>query len=712
MDEPTTIRARRALEPGRGPSWRDHAGRAAFDLAELEQLIEDCETQPEWRERAATCCAYYDGKQLDAEQLEKLRQEKIKPRVTNLIFGVVNGVLGEEVKSRADPRIEADDDESADVRDVLNMRLKEAQRETWADLAISTAYAGMVKAGIGWVDVDRNADPLDYPYRVEEVHRDEVWWDWRAKDILLRDARWIVRRRWQDLDELVAKIPEHRRVLMAMSNNYTDYLVPGMDDDVIDNAVLRERRLWNTVRRSEWFDSGRRRVKLYEIQYRVPADAIVLHLGPTRRVLYDERNPLHVQFVNAGVKVTRSVTTQVRRCLFAGPHRLWDIGTTRRNFSLIPFQAFRDDQDKVPYGLVHGMLDAQDEYNDRRLKIQWLLKARQILVDNDALDTTVNTLEDLSDEAGRPDMMLVLNAMRRNANAVRVEQNLSLQREQMEVMQDAKQLVQDVPRVYSSMLGSAPSGVTSGVANSLLIEQGQVALAEMNDNYRMARRAVYEALVDLLIEDHSQPDMQVVIGKAEARRVIVLNTFDEQGLPVNHVADAAVRVGMSDVPTSPAYRAQRQAQVANIIGALQGNPQAVAVLTPLFIEDSGLDNAKAVADDIRRLTGLPTAEDRQAMEQQRQAQQQQQAAAAEMQGRLANAEVASKEAEAAKKGAEAQLTAAKAAEAGVAAQRGAAELAGYQPPPGPVERAQQMREQAAADEDALIQQAIAEAMQA
>jgi len=369
------------------------------------------------------------------------------------------------------------------------------------------------------------------------------------------------------------------------------------------------------VRSNEWLDSMRQRVRLYEVWYKVPAYAVVLRMGPTRVILYDSKNPLHQQAVARGlVKVERVLTRQVRKAIFAGPYRLTDEGTTRRNFPYVPFFAFRDDQDSSPYGLIEGMIAPQDEYNERRLRIQWLLKARQILVDNDALDAKYNNYEDLADEAQRPDMVLVRNAARRNANGVEIMSNFSLQKEQVEVMQDAKNLIQDVSGVYPVQMGQAQSGVTAGVAIAGLVEQGIVAMGELNDNYRNSRRMVFENLMDLIVDDHSAAELRVMIGEASSRRVVVLNTFDPQGMPVNMVKDAPIRMGMSDVPNSPAARMQQQTQISEIIKSLGNMPQAVAVLVPPFLESSALDTEtrRQAAEDFRKVMGLPAGGDKQA----------------------------------------------------------------------------------------------------
>jgi hypothetical protein len=195
----------------------------------------------------------------------------------------------------------------------------------------------------------------------------------------------------------------------------------------------------------------------------------------------------------------------------------------------------------------------------------------------------------------------------------------------MDVMADAKQLIQDVPGVYGSQLGQQASGVTSGIANSLLIEQGAVAMADLNDNYRHARRMVFELLVDEIIADHTDADLRMTIGTGSSKRVVVLNTFDQEGNVINDVRDANMRVGLGDVPATPAYKMQQQQNIATIIGALgQASPQAVAVLAPSFIENTDLPDRKERADDLRRMTGMPTAQDRKAAEEQQAAQQQEQ----------------------------------------------------------------------------------------
>lgn len=619
-----------------GPKTFDQAGAGAFSLTRLERLVADVDNQPNWRMRADLAHAFTDGKQFTPLQDAALIAEGMPDvRPTNLIGRVVRSICGSEAKARTDIKVEADDDETADVCDVLNAGMKEAQRETYADMAVSEGYFGQVVAGISWVEVAESSDPLGYPDRVSAVHRSEMFWDFKATDVIARDARWQCRIRWADLDELQAAMPKHRELLKNVSNGWSSLMTFDTLDleegrRAIVDAQNNETR-WSTYRRrSDWYDSSRKRVKLYEVWYKVPAMGIILHLSPTRRLLFDPQNRMHVMAVaSRKVPVTRELTTQIRMSLFAGPHRLQDKGTTRRDFPYVPFFAYRDDEDLSPYGLVEGMISPQMEYNARRIRINWLLRARQLILDSDALDKKANTLKDVADQINRPDLTVVLDANRINKGegAFRVGQNLELQKEQIEVMQDAKQLIQDVPGVYGSQLGQAASGVTSGIANSLLIEQGAVAMGDLNDNYRHSRRKVFELLLENQVNRLKNSQLQMMIGRGSAKRVIVLNQWDAKTeTMVNNVADAPVRVGLGEVPNTPSFRMQQQQQIATIIQALAGSsPAAVSVLAPSFIEATDLPDRMERADDLRRATGIPTAGDRKAAQANEQAQQQEQA---------------------------------------------------------------------------------------
>lgn len=679
---------------------RDYAKRnsGGMGLFELERLLSDMENEPAWRPEADKCADYYDHKQSTAEQIERARQTG-EPLITvNLIQRTVNGALGQEAKTRLNWKVEADTQAFADVAAVQNERMHEAQRETAVNTAISEAYKSQLITGIGWVEVSRNPDPLAYPYRVVPVHRNEVFCDWRAKAPDKSDARWIVRKRWVDIEEAITAMPQFRDIFEVGCHS-------GPITDVLARTMLTSRERFDAIhdiRRAfrrheeEWLDnSNRKRVCFYSVYYRQPSEQVALAYG-TRRVKFNAKNPLHQVLVqNGAAKLLKGPSHTIRHAMFAGPYRLFDVELPGRRFPLVPFVCYSCDDDGSPYGLVHGMIGPQDEFNKRRSRLMWLLSAKQVFVDNDALDPKWNTFAQVATEVMRPDAFFVLDANRRNANGLVINSNLGLQREQAEVMADAKQLIQDVPGLYNALLGNNKDGATSGVALNNLLDQSINSLGETTDNYRSGRLGVGELLCELIAEDLGSPNMSVEVGTGQRRRTVVLNAISpETGLPFNNVEDSATRVALSDVPQTQAYKAQQQLQLANMIGQVGNDPVARPILVAAMLETSDLEHGPAYAKWIRNQMGIPDPNDmgddeKIAQEQQQKAAQTQQAQ--QLQQAAVAAELKEKEAGAAQKASAAQLNQARAYEVAMNAQ---------------IAQQQAM----AANEDALVLEAMQEAL--
>lgn len=674
---------------------RDKATGDGMSLSDLERKLKDIQSQPEWRDKSDLCMAYMDGKQLSGARLAQLEETGEPKTVVNLIQRTINGALGNEAKVRLDWKADADTDAFGDVAQVVGERLHEAQRETWADMHISEAYKSQLGAGIGWTEVNRNPDPLGYPYRVECVHRNEVWWDWRGRLMDVNSGNWVCRQRWTDLDEAQQWMPQFKDIfeLGLNSGPLTDSMLTRIASSRTFEEMQSTRRSFNRFE-EEWLDnSNRRRVRFYDVHYKKPKQVVALISGTTRR-LFNPRNPIHQALVQRGMgQLVKGPSFEIRRAMFAGPFRLFDVATKLRRFPLVPFWCYRDDEDATPYGLIHGMIAPQDEYNERRSRLRWLLRASQIFVDDDALNQQFNTFKDLALEVMRPDGVFVLNHERKNVNGIRVERNLELAQEQVTVMQDAKQLIQDVPGLYAALLGSGSDGASSGVALNSLVEQSITSLGETNDNYRYGRRGVGEALSDLIVEDLSGPELHLMVGTGKKQRVVVLNTFTPEGLPLNQVEDTTVKIGLSDIPSTASHRQQQQQTIMTGLQGVGNDQIARAVLIPAFIESTDLENRDHYAKWARQKYGVPEPGegDDQALEK---AKEQQAGQMQQLQVRGITAAVAKKEADAATAQAKAAHTGAQA----TSQQIQNAQAMQPTPPPQP-------------SQEDLISQALAEAGQ-
>lgn len=575
------------------------------------RIVEELRDQPSWRAEADKACDYYDGNQLRADTVEELERLRLPPIINNLIQPTIDVVLGLEAKMRTDWRVVPDSEEWTDVAEAQSQKLFEAERETRADRACSDGYASQIKAGIGWTEVARNSNPFAYPYRVSNIHRREIWWDWTKRDPDLSDCMYVVRRRWYEREMLENFFPDKKDVILAATSGWPADLEFASRRETNYARDMAEAMRW-PVEDYEWHDLQHRRVCVYEVNYRVFTRGHVLKLPDGRTVELDMNNPVHVVAVGTGkLKPVAGVYTKMRRALWCGPIKLSDKPCQTDKYNYIPWWGYTEDMTGAPYGLIRSMISPQDEVNARAQKMLWMMAAKRVTMDSDALKLTANSIEDVLAELSRPDAVVVLDEQRKNRDqsAFNVDDNLELSAQQFQVMQSQVQMLQQVRGIFNAMLGRE-DGARSGIAINSLVEQGMTVMAELNDNARHARRAVGERLLDLINADLAGQQVTVVAGEGKRARTIVLNEpmQDERGMPMlkNAVQKSSTKVSLTDVPSTPAYRAQQLTMLTEVVKSMP--PPAQAVMAPVIMEMTDIPDRREHADMMRKAMGTPPAQ--------------------------------------------------------------------------------------------------------
>lgn len=606
---------------------RQHRGQ--FTQTQLLNLMGDIDGQPDWRTDANRCCAYYDGDQIPPQVAAVLEERGQPVECQNLIAPAIDSVLGTEAKTRSDLRVEAnyENDDMEKLAEALNAEFYTVCQEMRIDRVRSDAYAGQIKAGLSWVEVRRNPDITGPRYIAEQINRNEVDWDWLSKKPDLRDARWVRRRRWIDLDEAVMLFPQRAETLKNAVGTWDTFDdIERIDGDDVDlRSGWEERQTWSR-NEAEYLSTSRDRIMLYVIYYRVYERIPMLALPTGKMVEYDKNNIAHAVAVASGrVKVEMRLVSFVRESWWAGPYHLGDrpCDAPQGMFPLVPFWGFRKDQSGIPYGLVSRMISAQNSYNFRHLKVTWLLQASQVIMDSDATNMTA---EQVRKEANRPDGVFVLNADRKNktkaADALQINRDSSVSAQQMQVMEYDRQNIQDCAGIYSSYMGQDTSGVVSGIAVSNLVEQSSTTLAEINDNYTMACNALGELVLNYLLEDLKQKtSYTIVVNRKDKRRrkVVTINTQGDDGKITNDISRLDARIVLAPIDSTPAYRAQLADRLIGIIQKLP--PQAQSAVIDLVLELVEIPNKDEFIDRVSRALGTQdpqymTDEEKQASQQQ------------------------------------------------------------------------------------------------
>lgn len=606
------------------------AEKGGFTVNQLLSLIGAIDSIPDWRNPAQLCCDYYDGDQIDANTKNILEERGQPVIVNNLIAPVVDYILGMEAKMRTDLLLSADDDEGEQLRDALQEKFKDAWRLARGDRANAEAYASQIKAGLGWVEVSRNSDPFSGgPYKIRSIRRDEVWWDWTSEEGDCSDARWILRKRWLDIDDAKANFPDHADVIQNSVDQWSEFV--DLDSfEATDTGLLagyHDYQSWDR-KESEWLNINRRRILMQTVYYKVWRRGYVIDLPNGRVIEFNPNNVAHCVAVSTG-RVQKRVATwaKVREAWFVGPHRIIDRPSSAPDgyYPLVPFFGYRKDRSGEPYGIISRMMSAQDEINVRRMKLTWLLQAKRIIADADA---TNMSRQRLAEEVEKADGYIELNPERRNKKtideALQVQQDFNVASQQFQVMQDAMQQIQDCAGVYSAQLGQE-SSASSGVAINSLVEQGSTTLAEINDNYHYSRTRVADLLMAFLIEDlANKNNITVTVNKEDAfkRKQVVLNASADDGTMTNDVKRWKGHITQAPIQNTPTYRAQMAMQLTNLVGALP--PEIQVATLDMVIELMEIPNKQEIIDRIRKVANIPKAEEDMTPEELQAAQQQQQ----------------------------------------------------------------------------------------
>ncbi|MGF1727064.1 portal protein [Photobacterium nomapromontoriensis] len=607
------------------------------DQSKLLEIMADIDAQPDWRSSANKADAYYDGDQMEAEVLKTLKERGQPITVQNLIKPAINAVLGMEAKTRTDLLVVADDpDEQMELlAEAINAEFVDACRLGRLDKARSDAYASQIKAGIGWVEAYRNPDPFGAKYKISNVPRDEVFWDWLSTESDLSDARWLMRRRWIDSDELITLMPHKAEVITNAVNNWHNFVdvdhMEGLDPNLANG--YKEYQSWSRSD-SEWLSANRKRIRLQVIYYRSYERKPVIELSDGRVIEYLPNNLAHATAVGMGkVQMRLAQISRITETWYAGPHHLGDraCSAPQGMFPLVPFFGYRKGASGEPYGMIAGSISAQDEVNFRRSKLTQLLQSPLVIMDEDA---TNMSRQRVMEEVEKPGGVITLNPQRRNQKSMnevfQVRRELDVASQQFQVMQDSMRHVQDVMGVSPSFLGQE-EGQKSGVAIANLVEQGATTLAEINDNYRFSCQLVGELILGYLLEDMKQrKNAPIVINRDDKlkRKTVVINEETPEGMN-NDISRMRAHIALAPIQQTSAYKAQLAERMMQTTASLP--PQVQSAVIDLVLELTDVPNKAEFMERVRGALGVGkdpedmTAEEQQAKQAQQQLEQEQQA---------------------------------------------------------------------------------------
>lgn len=586
---------------------------------EYDEIFEEIENQPRWRAVADKESDYADGNQLDSELLKRQQELGIPPAVEDLIGPALLSIQGYEATIRTDWRVTPNGDPGGqDVADAINFKLNQAERESKADRACSAAFQSQITSGIGWVEVSRDSDPFQFPYRCKKIHRNEIHWDMKATEPDLSDARWLRRQRWLSPDRIALVFPEKKEMILAAGKHGSQWwqdetlTFEGGDGTGLENA-WNEGRSW-TMQEDRWYNPNSKELCVAELWYRRWVRVPVIKTPNGRVVEFDESNMQHAIAVASGTaEVTQATIARVRRAYWLGPHKLHDGPTpyAHRHFPYVPFFGFTEDATGIPYGYVRSMKYAQDSLNSGLSKLRWGMSVVRAERTKGAVAMTDSQFRK---QIARPDADIVLDAahMQQPGARFEIKRDYQLTDQHYQMLNDNRSSIERVSNITSGFTGKSGTA-TSGLQEQTQVEQSNQSLARIMDNFREARSLVGELLMSMIIRDIGEKQTEVVIeGDAiTADRQVTLNAPEVDPATGTHylsndINRTRLMVSLEDVPSTNSYRAQQLQALTEAIKPLPAEYLSAAI--PFLTQLMDVPFKRDLVEAFRSVGQTPTPE--------------------------------------------------------------------------------------------------------
>lgn len=584
---------------------------------------------------------FYDNIQWTAEDTQTLRDRGQMPLVYNVISSSINWVIGTEKRGRTDYKIlprRKDASKPAERKSQLLKYLSDVNRTPFHR---SRAFEDCVKVGIGWVEDGVQDDDDGEPVFTRYESWRNILWDSACTEKDLTDCRYIFRTKWVDLDIAEAMFPDRIGLLRESASDGDHYGLDNQGDDAMDSQEL-EREQYSSSRSINGA-ARRDRVRLIECWFREPKMVKRISGGDfAGEVVENDKSlaPGHREDVDAGrAVVVEKTMMRMHVAIFTSQGMLYYGESPYRHnqFPFTPMWCYRRGRDGMPYGMIRGMRDIQQDINKRASKALHILSTNKVIMDEGAVDD----LDEFREEVSRPDAIIV----KKTGKEININAERELAAPHLELMSRSISMIQTQSGVTDENMGRS-TNATSGRAITARQEQGSLATAGIFDNLRFAVQVQGEKQLSLVEQYFSEEKEFRITNMRGTPEYITIN----DGLPENDI----VRTKADFIISEADWRATvRQAQTEELLGLMQQlapvNPQIAMMTLDLVVEMMDVPNGDEIVKRIRQVTGMrdPDAEEMTPEEQQAEAEKQQAAQQqAELQQRDAMATIAGKEAKA------------------------------------------------------------------
>lgn len=516
---------------------------------------------------------YYDGKQITTEQLAALAKRKQPPVVNNRIKPKIDYMLGQELKTRTDPKAfprnpKVDEDAANAATDALRYICDSTKFERVRSLC----YEDGLKYGSYGGQIVVTPKGSDYSIDFVHIPWDRLFYDPHSRSKDFSDCKYKGVVIWQDREDA-----EESKLYTV--SNVKEVLASTLESvsasDTYDDKPL-----------DRWADLNRDRVRVVYMEYLKGGEWYFCYFTKSGFL----RDPEKIPFVNDDGESVPS----------------------------LEFQSLFVDRDGNRYGQVRQYIDLQDEINKRHSKGIHLLNSRQTIGEKGAVDDVNKARNELA----KPDGYIEVNP----GLKFDIVPTNDMAAGNFQMMQEAKAEI-DAQGPNASMTGAEKRDL-SGRAIQALQAGGNTETSIQTDGLRDWEHRVYRLMWYCVKKYWTAEKWFRVTDDENAPKYVGLNTPSTQGeqlmkklqaqgeeippeemqammadpraqqpVVVNNVAEMDVDIILDDVPDTVVIQQEQFEQLTQLYPAIPDQIKPLAF--EMLVRASSLRDKQQIIDKLQ-----------------------------------------------------------------------------------------------------------------
>ena len=561
-----------------------------------------------WREESWRDCEMYDGgrAQWSDQEWEDFRAAGFDPLTINRTFPVVNLLLGTQAQNKFQIVAKGRTQRDGEISQVMSEGIQFLMDQCGGEFLISEAFADQVIAGVGCLVVTLNSDPRQEKIRVARRDWREVYWDpYSSPWFTPERCRYVFHHPWTDLSELQAMFPERARELEEQFNEMTS--ASRWDGWYRDEATLVEDER-QVLPGYEWADRRRRRVRPVNLWYTVFERGWYAILADGQ-VLELDRLPAMEQYevIRQAVEVVQASVRKMRTATFLGDVLLHE-GPTPFGHDQYPFVPFVGYVDRwgFPYGVPRQIRSQDIEVNKRRSMALALLRARQVIMEEDAVGGGQDVLQRTYEEVNKLDGFIILRAGALREGKFQIREQGQLAPSQVALLEQSEREINETSGANAERQGLQTNAV-SGRAIQARQAQGATMTASLFDNLRRSLQILGELCVSAIQTFWTEEKVLRITDRLTgAEKFVSLNQrvvgADGTIEVRNNVTQGRYDIVVSEAPSTDTIREQNLNLIIEWVK--KSPPEIIPYLMNMALEMSNLPNKEQLLARIRPILGI------------------------------------------------------------------------------------------------------------